>query len=61
MVVAERKPIEEILAMVADFKKIMVVGCKGCVTVCCAGGAKEVGILSSALRIARKKEKNELE
>jgi hypothetical protein len=61
MVVAERKPIQEILAMVSDFKKILLVGCKGCVTVCCAGGTKEVGILASALRIARKKEKNELE
>ena len=61
MVVAERKPIEEILAMIADFKKILLVGCKGCVTVCCAGGTKEVGILASALRIARKKEGKELE
>lgn len=61
MVIAERKPIQEILAMVSDFKKILLVGCKGCVTVCCAGGTKEVGILASALRIARKKEKNELE
>lgn len=61
MVVAERKPIEEILAMVADFKKVLLVGCKGCVTVCCAGGTKEVGILGSALRIARKKQGNPLE
>lgn len=60
MVIAERKPIEEILAMVADFKKILLVGCKGCVTVCCAGGTKEVGILGSALRIARKKAGNPL-
>ncbi|HDL90535.1 MAG TPA: hypothetical protein ENG14_06495, partial [Thermodesulforhabdus norvegica] len=56
MVVAERKPIKEILAMMADYKKILLVGCKGCVTVCCAGGTKEVGILASALRIAKKKE-----
>ncbi len=61
MVIAERKPIEEILAMMADFKKILLVGCKGCVTVCCAGGTKEVGILASALRIARKKDGKELE
>jgi ferredoxin len=61
MVVAERKPIEEILSMVADFSKILLTGCKGCVTVCNAGGQKEVGILASALKIARKKEGREIE
>ena len=61
MVVAEQKPIEEILAMVADFDKVLLTGCKGCVTVCCSGGQKEVGILASALKIARKKEGRELE
>jgi len=60
MVVAERKPLEEILAMVADFNKILLTGCKGCVTVCNAGGQKEVGILASALKIARKKEGREI-
>jgi ferredoxin len=60
MVVAESKPIEEILAMVADFDKILLTGCKGCVTVCNAGGQKEVGILASALKIARKKEGREI-
>ncbi len=61
MVVGQRKPIQEIMAMVADYRKILLVGCKGCVTVCCAGGTKEVGVLASTLRIARKKEGKELE
>lgn len=61
MVVAESKPIEEIVAMVADFNKILLTGCKGCVTVCNSGGQKEVGILASALKIARKKEGREIE
>lgn len=55
MIVAESKPIKEILDMVQQFHRILVVGCKGCVTVCNVGGAKEVAILASALRIASKK------
>ena len=51
MIVAEKKPIEEIIAHVKDFKKILIAGCNECVTVCEAGGKKEVGILASALRM----------
>lgn len=61
MIVAEPKPIKEILEMVKDFKKILILGCKGCVTVCNVGGSKEVGILASTLKIARKKEGQEIE
>lgn len=56
MIVADRKPLAEILDMIKDMDKILIIGCKGCVTVCNVGGAKEVGILASALKIARKKE-----
>jgi ferredoxin len=56
MIVADRKPLEEILEMVKPYDKVMLVGCKGCVTVCNVGGLKEVQILASILRIARKKE-----
>jgi ferredoxin len=55
MIIADRKPLEEILEMVADVDNIMLVGCKGCVTVCNVGGLKEVQILASTLKIARKK------
>ncbi|MBW1991088.1 MAG: methylenetetrahydrofolate reductase C-terminal domain-containing protein [Deltaproteobacteria bacterium] len=61
MVVAESKPIGEILEMIKDCKKVLVAGCKGCVTVCNSGGEKEVGILASELRIARKTSGNDLE
>ena len=51
MIVAEKKPIEEIIEEVKDYQKLLIAGCNECVTVCEAGGKKEVGILSSALRM----------
>ena len=61
MIVADRKSLDEILAMVQDNKKILIVGCKGCVTVCNVGGVKEVEILASTIKIARKKDGNDIE
>jgi ferredoxin len=61
MVVGERKPFEEILKMVEGHKKIMVLGCGGCVTVCLTGGHDEVRVLSSQLKISREKDGNPIE
>ncbi|MFH0726030.1 MAG: methylenetetrahydrofolate reductase C-terminal domain-containing protein [Pseudomonadota bacterium] len=51
MIVAEKKPIDEIIGQVKDHERILVLGCNECVTVCEAGGKKEVGVLASALRL----------
>ncbi len=51
MIVAEKKQIEEIIDYVKDFQKLLIAGGNECVTVCEAGGKKEVGILASALRM----------
>lgn len=51
MIVAEKKPIEEIIAEVSGYSNILILGCNECVTVCEAGGKKEVGVLASALRM----------
>ncbi len=52
MIVAEEKSLDEIKAMLAPYQKVLIVGCGTCVTVCFAGGEKEVAILASALRMA---------
>jgi ferredoxin len=52
MIVAHRKHIQELKDLLAAHKRILVLGCGTCVTVCLAGGEREVGMISSALRIA---------
>jgi ferredoxin len=54
MIVAQRKNIPDLLAIVKDHKKLLVLGCGTCVTVCLAGGQREVGIIASALRMSAK-------
>ena len=60
MIVADKKPIEEIIEEIKDKRNILVLGCNECVTVCEAGGKKEVGILASALRMYFMKEGKEI-
>ena len=52
MIIAEQKEISEIIEMIGDQNKVLVIGCNTCVTVCLSGGAKEAAILASALRLA---------
>ena len=56
MIVAERKPLAEIVEMLKDSKKILVLACRGCVTVCSAGGEREAEILASLIRLGLQKE-----
>lgn len=51
MITAEQKPMDEIIEYVSPFNTILLVGCNECVTVCSAGGRKEVGLLASALQL----------
>lgn len=53
MIVADRKPFNEIINMIAPYGRILLIGCNECVTVCAVGGAKEVALLASQIRLRR--------
>jgi len=52
MIVAQQKPVEEILAFLDAHERILVLGCGTCVTVCNAGGEREVATLASLVRLS---------
>jgi len=60
MIIAERKPFDEILEMLKPSKHVLVLGCGGCVTVCLTGGEKQAEELSLQLRLAAAHKKLEL-
>jgi len=61
MIVAERKPFEEIKNYLKNYKKVLNVGCGTCVAVCLAGGEKEVSVLNAELDMARNLDDNPIE
>jgi len=54
MILAECKPIADILRYLGSARRVLLVGCHGCVTVCSAGGQREVDLLADVLELARK-------
>jgi len=52
MIVAERKPMDQILAMLAPYKRVLVLACGSCVTVCLTGGEKQADELAAQLRLS---------
>jgi hypothetical protein len=60
MIIAEIKPFQEIKDSLKKYNKILIAGCGSCVTICLSGGKKQVELLASALRTARKVEGDEI-
>jgi ferredoxin len=61
MIVGERKPFDEIKEKVQQYKKVLILGCGTCVSVCMAGGEKEVELLGSQLRMANRIDDKDVE
>ena len=49
MIITQKKPMEELMAMVGDAKTVAIVGCNSCATACHTGGEPEVAALAKAL------------
>ncbi|MBM3157871.1 MAG: hypothetical protein FJ004_11400 [Chloroflexi bacterium] len=58
MIVAEQKNLEEIRREIAPYSRVLILGCGTCVTVCSAGGEREVALLHNALRMAETRSGN---
>ncbi|MFC1533809.1 methylenetetrahydrofolate reductase C-terminal domain-containing protein [Thermodesulfobacteriota bacterium] len=61
MIIAKRKPFEEIKDMIKPYKKVLNIGCGTCVAVCLAGGEKEVSVLNAELDMTRNLDKDPVE
>ena len=61
MIIAEWKPVPEIVENLRGHKKVLLVGCATCVAECAAGGEREVETLAPLLRMAMKNEDNPIE
>ena len=51
MVKAKRKPLPELTQVIRPYRNILNIGCGGCVSVCLAGGQKEVNVLNAELSL----------
>ncbi len=61
MITAEWKPMPELVASLKGHSKVLLIGCATCVAECAAGGEREVETLAPLLKMALKKEGQDIE
>ena len=61
MIVASPKSITELKTIIAGHGRVLFAGCGTCVTVCLAGGEREVSIAAYAMRMACRLDRNPIE
>jgi ferredoxin len=61
MIVASPKSITELKGIIRGHKRVLFAGCGTCVTVCLAGGEREVSISAYAVRMACRLDRNPVE
>ena len=49
MIITQKKPLEEVLALLGDVKKVAIVGCANCAAACQTGGEKEIAEMKQIL------------
>ena len=54
MIITQKKPIEEVMAMVGNAKTVAIVGCGSCATACQTGGEAQIAELKAVLEQAGK-------
>lgn len=55
MIITQKKPLEEVMAMVADAKTVAIIGCGSCATACQTGGEAQISELTAVLEQSGKK------
>ena len=50
MIISTQKPLEEIVASIAHYHRLGIIGCGGCAAVCQTGGTKQVEELADRLK-----------
>ena len=54
MIITQKKPIEEVMALVGDAKTVGIIGCGSCATACQTGGEPQAQELAAVLEAAGK-------
>ena len=49
MIITQKKPIEEVMALVGDAKTVALVGCGSCATACQTGGEAQIAELTAKM------------